>query len=154
MFGTIETITAEDLDAQIASTFRGTFLLTQALLPHLDGDGHIITISTSLTRHMSPGTGIYTASKAALEALSRSLASELGRRGIRANAIAPGPTATDFNGGAMRDSADLRSEIAQRTALGRVAEPSEIADAVVTLASPQMRWVTGERLEVSGGAFL
>lgn len=70
------------------------------------------------------------------------------------NSIAPGPTATDFNDGAMRDNADMRSEIAKHTALGRVAGSAEIGDAAAALVSPKMRWVTGERLEVSGGAFL
>ncbi|WP_156759348.1 SDR family NAD(P)-dependent oxidoreductase [Microbacterium karelineae] len=154
VFGSVEAVTQEDFDAQIGTNLRGTFFLTQALLPLLDGDGHVINVSTSLTRHVSPATALYAASKAAVETLSRSLASELGPRGIRVNSIAPGPTATDFNGGAMRDSADMRSEIAVHTALGRVADPVEIGDAVSALASPQMRWVTGERLEVSGGAFL
>ena len=89
-----------------------------------------------------------------VEALTRSLANELGPRGVRVNAVAPGPTATDFNGGAMRDDGAVRAELAARTALGRVGLADDIGDAVAALASPRMRWVTGERLEVSGGAFL
>ncbi|WP_181276496.1 SDR family NAD(P)-dependent oxidoreductase [Brevibacterium oceani] len=154
VFGNFEAVTPEDFDAQLGTNLRGTFFLIQALLPLLDGGGHVVNISTSLTRHVSPATGLYAASKAAVETLSRSLAGELGPRGIRVNSIAPGPAATDFNGGAMRDNADMRSEIASHTALGRVADPAEIGNAVSTLVSPEMGWVTGERIEVSGGAFL
>ncbi|GAF47729.1 SDR family NAD(P)-dependent oxidoreductase [Rhodococcus wratislaviensis] len=97
---------------------------------------------------------MYSASKAALEVLTRSLAIELGARGIRINAVAPGPSATDFNGGAMRDDPELRSNLAAQTALGRVGEPDEIGDAIAALASDAMRWVTAERIEVSGGSLI
>ncbi|WP_405139434.1 SDR family oxidoreductase [Nocardia sp. NBC_01388] len=63
------------------------------------------------------------------------MAAELGPRGIRVNSIAPGPTATDFNGGSMRDDAQMRQGLAGQTALGRVGEPEEIGDAIATLAS-------------------
>jgi len=153
-FGPVDSVTPQELDALLGTNVRGTFFLTQALLPLLEGGGHVINISTSLTRHASPGTAVYAASKSAVETLSRSLALELGSRGIRVNSVAPGPTATDFNGGAMRDDAGLRAELAAHTALGRVGHPAEIGEAVASLASHAMRWVTGERLEVSGGSFL
>ncbi|MEL5989781.1 SDR family NAD(P)-dependent oxidoreductase [Microbacterium phosphatis] len=154
VFGGIEAIAPGDFDLQFATNLRGAFFLIQSLLPLLDGGGHVINVSTSLTRHVSPETALYAASKAAVETLSRSLAGELGPRGIRVNSIAPGPAATDFNGGAMRDSGDMRAWIAEHTALGRVADPADIGDAVAAMASRDMRWVTGERIEVSGGAFL
>ncbi|GAA2981361.1 NAD(P)-dependent dehydrogenase (short-subunit alcohol dehydrogenase family) [Microbacterium terrae] len=153
-FAPIDDVTPDSFDALLATNLRGTFFLTQAMLPLLEGGGHVINISTSLTRHVSPATAVYAASKAAVETLSRSLAVELGPRGIRVNSVAPGPTATDFNGGAMRDDTALRAELAAHTALGRVGDASEIGDAVASLASPAMRWVTGERLEVSGGSYL
>ncbi|WP_331460931.1 SDR family NAD(P)-dependent oxidoreductase [Arthrobacter sp. zg-Y179] len=114
----------------------------------------IVNVSSSLSRHVSPATSVYAASKKALEALTRSLAVELGPRGIRINSIAPGPTATDFNGGAMRDSEAMRMALSGQTALGRVGEPDEIADAISALVSPEFRWATGERIEVSGGVLL
>ncbi|MWB97542.1 SDR family NAD(P)-dependent oxidoreductase [Agromyces seonyuensis] len=153
-FGMFDEVTSDEFDALVATNLRGTYFTSQALLPLLDGRGHIINVTTSLTRHVSPATSIYAASKAAIETFSRSLAGELGPRGIRVNTIAPGPTATDFNGGAMRDDADLRAELSTRTALGRVGHADEIGDAVAALASSRMRWVTGERIEVSGGAYL
>ncbi|MCK6067697.1 MULTISPECIES: SDR family NAD(P)-dependent oxidoreductase [Microbacterium] len=154
LFGRLEDATVADFDAVIGTNLRGTFFLIQALAPHIGEGGRIINVSTSLTRHVSPGTSLYAASKTAVEALTRSLAVELGPRGIRINSIAPGPTATDFNGGAMRDDPELRSSLAAHTALGRVGRPDEIADAIAALAASELRWMTAERIEVSGGTLL
>ncbi len=153
-FSPLGEIDIEEFDQTFAVNVRGPLLLIQALEPHLADGARIVNLSSSLSRHVSPATSVYAASKAAIEALSRSLAVELGRRRIRVNTIAPGPTATDFNGGAMRDDAEMRRGLGQQTALGRVGEPSEIADAVVALVSSGLRWVTGERIEVSGGVLL
>ncbi|GAB3632406.1 SDR family oxidoreductase [Microbacterium shaanxiense] len=153
-FAPLAEATVADFDLTFAVNVRGPFLMIQAFAPYLSDDARIVNLSSSLSRHVSPATAIYAASKAAIETLSRSLALELGPRGIRINTIAPGPTATDFNGGAMRDNEELRLGLGQQTALGRVGEPSEIADAVVALVSPDMRWVTGEHIEVSGGVLL
>lgn len=154
LFGRLEDATVGEFDALIGTNVRGTFFLIQALAPHIGDGGRIINVSSSLTRHASPGTSLYAASKTAIEALTRSLAVELGPRGIRINSVAPGPTATDFNGGAMRDDPALRSSLAARTALGRVGQPDEVADAIAALASSELRWVTAERIEVSGGTLL
>lgn len=154
LFDRLEDLTPDRFDALVATNLRGPVFLLQAVLPLLRDGGRVLNISTSLTRHVSPGTSIYAASKAALEVASRSLASELGARGIRINTIAPGPTATDFNGGAMRDEPELRSILASQTALGRVGLPEEIADAAAALVSDDLRWLTAERIEVSGGALL
>ncbi len=154
VFGPLETVTIDDFDTVMGTNVRGTFFLIQSLVPLLTQGGRVINVSTSLTRHTSPATSVYSASKAAVEALSRTLAAELGPRGIRVNTIAPGPTATDFNGGAMRDDAGMRQVLAGQTALGRVGEPEEIGDAIATLASEGLRWVTAQRIEVSGGVLL
>ncbi|MEV4020476.1 SDR family oxidoreductase [Nonomuraea angiospora] len=154
LFDRLADVTMDSFDALVATNFRGTFFLIQALAPHLADGGRIINVSTSLTRHVSPGTSVYSASKAAVEVLSRSSAVELGPRGIRINAVAPGPSATDFNSGAMRDDPELRGTLAAQTALGRVGKPEEIGDAIAALASEEARWITAERIEVSGGALL
>jgi NAD(P)-dependent dehydrogenase (short-subunit alcohol dehydrogenase family) len=154
LFGRLEDATVDEFDALIGTNVRGTFFLIQALAPHIGDGGRIINVSTSLTRHVSIGTSLYAASKTAVEASTRSLAVELGPRGIRINSIAPGPTGTDFNGGAMRDDPELRSSLAAHTALGRVGQPDEIADAIAALASSELRWMTAERIEVSGGSLL
>ena len=154
LFAPLGAITADDFDTTFAVNVRGPLFLMQAFLPHLADGASIVNVSSSLSRHVSPATSVYAASKKALEALTRSLAVELGPRGIRINAVAPGPTATDFNGGAMRDSAEMRTALSGQTALGRVGDPEEIADAICALVSPELRWATGERIEVSGGVLL
>ncbi|KAB2970839.1 SDR family oxidoreductase [Streptomyces sp. SS1-1] len=154
VFGALETVTTDDFDSVFDTNVRGPFFLIQSLVPMLAKDARVINVSSSLTRHTSAATSVYSASKAAVEALSRTLAAELGPRGIRVNSIAPGPTATDFNGGAMRDDAAMRQGLAGQTALGRVGEPEEIGDAIATLASDGLRWMTAQRIEVSGGALL
>jgi len=154
VFGPIEEVGVEDFDAVIATNLRGPFFLLQALLPLLGRGSAVLDVTTSLTRHSSPATSVYTASKAALEALTRSLATELGPRGIRILSVAPGPSATDFNGGAMRDEPAFREGLAAATALRDVGDPARVAAAIAALADTDFDWVTGERIEVSGGAFL
>lgn len=154
LFAPLGAVRPEDVDSTFAVNVRGPLLVTQAFAPHLAEGASIVNVSSSLSRHVSPATSVYAASKKALEALTRSLALELGHRGIRVNSIAPGPTATDFNGGAMRDSDPLRETLAAQTALGRVGDPDEIADAICALTSDAFRWATGERIEVSGGVLL
>lgn len=154
LFAPLGAITAEDFDVTFAVNVRGPLFVTQAFLPHLSEGANIVNVSSSLSRHVSPATSVYAASKRALEALTRSLALELGARGIRVNSIAPGPTATDFNGGAMRDSDAVRLALSGQTALGRVGDPDDIADAISALVSHEFRWATGERIEVSGGVLL
>lgn len=154
VFGALEAVTADDFDTVFGTNVRGTFFLIQSLVPLLAQGARVINVSSSLTRHTSPATSVYSASKAAVEALSRTLAAELGPRGIRVNSIAPGPTATDFNGGAMRDDVGMRQGLAGQTALGRVGEPEEIGDAIAALASEDLRWMTAQRVEVSGGVLL
>ena len=163
IFGPLGDDTIDGFDTVMGTNVRGAFFVIQSLVPLLPQGGRVINVSTSLSRHTSPATqsrhtspatSVYSASKAAVEALSRTLAAELGPRGIRVNSIAPGPTATDFNGGAMRDDAEMRQVLAGQTALDRVGEPEEIGDAIATLASEGLRWVTAQRIEVSGGALL
>lgn len=154
LFNPLENASPAEFDAMFGTNVRGTFFLIQALAPFMADGGRIINVSSSLTRQVSAGTSLYSASKTALEAITRTLASELGPRGIRVNSIAPGPTATDFNGGAMRDSESLRDGLSAHTALGRVGEAEEIADAIAALVSHDLRWVTAERIEVSGGSLL
>jgi NAD(P)-dependent dehydrogenase (short-subunit alcohol dehydrogenase family) len=154
LFAPLGAVTAEDFDTTFAVNVRGPLFVAQAFLPHLSDGASIVNVSSSLSRHVSPATSVYAASKKALEALTRSLAFELGPRGIRVNSIAPGPTATDFNGGAMRDDEAMRVALSGQTALGRVGDPDDIADAISALVSHELRWATGERIEISGGALL
>jgi NAD(P)-dependent dehydrogenase (short-subunit alcohol dehydrogenase family) len=154
LFAPLGSITAEDFDTTFAVNVRGPLFVMQTFLPHLSDGARIVNVSSSLSRHVSPSTSVYAASKKALEALTRSLALELGPRGIRVNSIAPGPTATYFNDGAMRDSEAMRVALSGQTALERVGDPDDIADAISALVSHEFRWATGERIEVSGGVLL
>lgn len=133
---------------------KGPFFLTQRLLPLIADQGRIINISTGLTRFALPGFAAYAAMKGAMEVLTRYQAKELGQRGIRVNILAPGAIETDFGGGVVRDNPEMNAGIASNTALGRVGLPDDIGAAIAVLASDGAGWVTGQRLEVSGGMFL
>ncbi|MFG6416855.1 SDR family NAD(P)-dependent oxidoreductase [Roseateles sp. DC23W] len=150
--------TPAQFDALLAMHLRGPFFLTQALLPLLaTGDrtgACILNISSGLTRFSLPGYAAYAAMKGAVEVLSRYQAKELAARGIRVNTLAPGAIATDFGDGAVRDNAELNRFVASVTALGRVGEADDIGGAAATLMRPGAGWITGQRMEASGGMFL
>ena len=131
--------------------FKGVFFLTQALAPLMADGGRIVNLSSGLTRMSLPGYAAYASMKGAVEVLTRYLAAELGGRGIAVNAVAPGAIETDFGGGAVRDNADLNARLASVTALGRVGVADDIGPMIASLLSPDNRWVTAQRIEVSGG---
>ena len=134
--------------------FKGVYFLTQALLPLIADGGRIVNLSTGLTRITVPGYAAYAAAKGAVEVLTRYMAKELGARGIAVNAVAPGAIETDFGGGAVRDNAELNQQFAALTALGRVGLPDDIGPMIASLLGDDNRWVTGQRIEVSGGQAL
>lgn len=130
---------------------KGVFFLTQALLPLLAEGGRIVNFSSGLTRIASPGFSAYSAAKGAAEILTLYMAKELASRGVTANTIAPGAIETDFLGGAVRDMPAYNEAFAGMTALGRVGLPDDIGPAVASLLGPENRWITAQRIEVSGG---
>ncbi|YBV95256.1 SDR family oxidoreductase [Phyllobacteriaceae bacterium JZ32] len=146
---------AETTEAQFDLLFdvhvKGVFFLTQALLPLLADGGRIVNFSSGLTRVSYPGFSAYSAAKGAVEILTLYMAKELGSRGITANTIAPGAIETDFLGGAVRDTPEYNEAFANMTALGRVGVPDDIGPAVASLLGSDNRWVTAQRIEVSGG---
>lgn len=101
-----------------------------------------------------PGYSIYASMKGAIETLTRYLAKELGTRGITVNVLAPGAIETDFNNGAVRSNPDLNAFIASQTALGRTGQADDIGSIVAFLTSEKAHWITGQRIEASGGMFL
>lgn len=133
---------------------KGPFFLTQRMLPLLVDGGRIVNISSGLTRFALPGYAAYAAMKGAMEVLTRYQAKELGARGIRVNILAPGAIETDFGGGVVRDNQQVNDFIASNTALGRVGLPNDIGAAIALLLEDGNGWITGQRLEVSGGMFL
>ncbi|MDO8209545.1 SDR family NAD(P)-dependent oxidoreductase [Conexibacter sp. CPCC 206217] len=154
VMGPFEQLREADFDALVDVHFKGVVFLTQALLPLLADGGSIVNTSTGLTRFTAPDIAAYAAMKGAIEVLTRHLAQDLGARGITVNTVAPGPIGTDFGGGAMRDDEQVRSVLAGHAALGRVGEPDDVGGAIAALLSSGNRWVTGQRIEVSGGTHL
>jgi len=146
---------AETTEAQFDNLFdvhvKGVFFLTQAMLPILIDGGRIVNFSSGLTRVAYPGFSAYSAAKGAVETLTLYMAKEFAGRGITANTIAPGAIETDFLGGAVRDTPAYNEAFAAMTALGRVGVPDDIGPAIASLLGPDNRWITAQRIEVSGG---
>lgn len=144
--------TEEDLAGLVAIHLTGPLLLTQALLPTLVDGGRILFTSSGLTRFtLLGGYGAYAAVKSAVETLARYFALELGARGIAVNTIAPGAIQTDFSGGVVRDDPDVNAAVAGMTAMGRAGLPDDVGAAVATLLAGGTGWITGQRIEISGG---
>ncbi|MCR8722952.1 SDR family NAD(P)-dependent oxidoreductase [Frigidibacter sp. ROC022] len=142
---------AADLDRMTEVLWKGPYRLTQQLAPRLADGGRILMITSRTARKTKPGMSVYGPLKAAVEALVPYLAAELGPRRITVNAVAPGAVATDFNGGRLRDDSTANARTAATTALGRVAEAGDIGGAVADLLTGRFHWMTGERIELSGG---
>lgn len=149
---TIEDMTVADFDALFAVNVRAPFFLVQQLLPIL-GEGSSIVLLSSLAAHASVGTlSAYAATKGAIDTLVKHLASALGERGIRVNAVAPGVVETDMSSFAKTDAG--RDFTLSLQTLKRVAQPADIGDAIAFLASDAARWITGDTLRVDGGSKL
>jgi NAD(P)-dependent dehydrogenase (short-subunit alcohol dehydrogenase family) len=147
-FGGIE---KAEIDRLVAVHFTGVVLLTQQLAPMIADGGRILNISTGLTRQANPVYAVYAAMKSAVETWTVYLAKALGPRGIAVNVVAPGATATDFAGGAIRDDDGYRGMILPTVAMGRIGEPDDVGAAIAAVLDPRMAWVTGQRIEASGG---
>jgi NAD(P)-dependent dehydrogenase (short-subunit alcohol dehydrogenase family) len=146
--------TEAQFDSLVDIQLKGPFFLTQALLPLIADGGRIVNVSTGLARFALPGFAAYASMKGGIEVLTRYLAKELGPRGISVNVVAPGAIETDFGGGVVRDNAQMNAGIAAQTALGRVGLPDDIGGVISMLLQPGNRWITGQRIEASGGMFL
>lgn len=143
--------TEEEFDSMVDVHLKGVFFLTQRLLPLLADGGAIINISSGLARSAMPGTAAYAMVKGGIEVFTRSLAVELGARGITANTVAPGAVATDFRGGALRSNPGVQKMVADMTALGRFAVADDVGPVIAALLSDDNRWIVGQRIEASGG---
>lgn len=150
-FAMINETTEAQFDGLFDVHVKGVFFLVQALLPMLADGGRVVNFSSGLTRVSYPGFAAYSAAKAAVEMLTVYMAREFGARGITVNTVAPGAIETDFGGGLVRDNADVNAQFAQMTALGRVGLPDDVGLMVANLLDEGNRWVTAQRIEVSGG---
>jgi NAD(P)-dependent dehydrogenase (short-subunit alcohol dehydrogenase family) len=147
----LATITEAEMDALYNVHFKGVLFLTQKLLPLMNDGGRIVNISSGLARFAMPNRIGYGSIKAAVEALTRYLAVELGPRRIAVNTVAPGAIATDFSGGIVRDNPQVNKAVADHTALGRAGLPDDVGPVIAALLSDELGWVNAQRIEVAGG---
>ena len=147
-------VTEAEFDQLVDIHFKGVFFLTQRLADRIADGGSIVNISSGLARMTMPNRIAYGSVKGAVEVMTRYLAAELGPRGITANVVAPGAVATDFSGGVVRDTPAYQEKIAEITALGRHAVADDIGPVIAAVLGDENQWVTGQRIEASGGVHL
>jgi len=144
---------SEDWDQVIATNLTGVFRISKACLRRMlkERRGRIINVSSIVGATGNPGQTNYAAAKAGLVGFTKSLARELGSRGITVNAVAPGFIDTDMT---RSLTAEQRDTLQAQIPLGRLGSPEDIASAVLFLASPQAAYITGETLHVNGGMYM
>jgi 3-oxoacyl-[acyl-carrier protein] reductase len=153
-FAPIEQVTAEHFHKQFDLNVLGLLLTTQEAVKHFDASGgSVINISSVVSAAALPNAAVYSATKAAVDAVTRSLATELGPRNIRVNSINPGMVETEGtqSQGITHTDSNFRRQVEATTPLGRIAQPRDIAPAVVFLATPEAAFITGQTLFISGG---
>jgi len=151
-FAPLEQVTPEHFHKQFDLNVLGLLLTTQEAIKQFGpGGGSIINISSVVATSAPPNASVYSATKAAVDAVTRSLAKELGPRKIRVNAINPGMVETEGVHAAGITESDLRKQFEAQTPLGRIGQPRDIGPAAVFLASEESSWITGETLHIAGG---
>lgn len=145
----IKDITDEELNRQMDVNFKGVFYALREAATRLENNGNIINLSSVTTQTINKGYGIYTASKAAVEQLTRSFAKEVADKNITVNTVSPGPTDTElFTNGKSEDVINIA---ASKSVFNRLGTPEEIADLVVFLAGPDSKWITAQNIGSNGG---
>jgi 3-oxoacyl-[acyl-carrier protein] reductase len=151
-FGSLEEITEESFHRQFNVNVLGLLLATQEGVKHFNpAGGSIINISSTTTSITPAATAVYTGTKGAVDAITRTLAKELAPRKIRVNAINPGMVETEGVTAAGYDQGEFRKQVEAQTPLTRIGRPDDIAPAAVFFASDDSKWITGEILRVAGG---
>ncbi len=151
-FSPLESLTEEHFHKSFDLNVLGLLLVSQAALKLFDSSGgSIINTSSVVSTLAVPNGAVYSGTKGAVDAITRSLAAELGPRKIRVNAIRPGMVETEGLHSAGITESDMRKQIEAQTPLGRIGQPQDIASAAVFLASADSSWVTGETFLISGG---
>ncbi|MFC1411937.1 SDR family NAD(P)-dependent oxidoreductase [Streptacidiphilus sp. N1-12] len=138
-------------DASLATNIRAPYFLTAALAPAMvaKGSGSIVNVSTMAAKVGMPGLSVYSATKAALESLTRTWAAEFSPAGVRVNTVAPGPTRTEMVLAAMGEEG--AQQVAKTTLLGRLATPREIAEVIFFLATDRAGYLTGATIAADAG---
>ncbi len=151
-FAPLESICSEHFHKHFDLNVLGLLLTTQEAVKYFGpSGGSIINMSSFAATSAPPKTSVYSSTKAAVNAITRSLAQELGPRKIRVNAVSPGVVETEGLHAAGIVGSDFQKQIVAQTPLGRISQPHDVAPAVVFLASTDSAWITGENLIVSGG---
>jgi 3-oxoacyl-[acyl-carrier protein] reductase len=151
-FMPLEQVTEAHFHRQFDVNVLGLILAAKEAVKHFGAEGgSIVNISSVASTAAPPNASVYSATKAAVDAVTRSLAKELGSRRIRVNAINPGPVETEGFKTAGLEESDFRKQVEAQTPLGRIGQPQDIAPAAVFLASEDAAWITGETLHISGG---
>ena len=147
----LEALSEEEFHRHFNTNVLGLLLATQEAVNHFDDGGSVINIGSAVTELNPPNSVVYTATKGAVDAVTRVLAKELGPRKIRVNSINPGVVETEGTNAAGFVGSEFEKQIIAQTPLGRIGQPDDIAPVAVFLASDDLRWVTGDMLVVSGG---
>lgn len=151
-FAPLENVTVEHFHKQFDLNVLGLVLAAKEAVKHFGPEGgSIVNLSSVVATQGVPNASVYSGSKAAVEAITRSLAKELGPRHIRVNSINPGVVETEGLHAAGIAESEFRSQIEAQTPLGRIGQPQDIAPAAVFLASDDSAWITGESFYISGG---
>lgn len=152
-FAPLENVTAEHFHKQFDLNVLGLVLTTQEAVKHFSpAGGAVVNVSSIVSgTFAAPNGSIYSATKASVDAVTRSLSKELGSRNIRVNAVNPGMIETEGLHASGITESDMRKQIEAQTPLGRIGRPQDIAPAVVFFASDDASWITGESLYITGG---
>lgn len=151
-FMPLEGVTEEMFHRQFNTNVLGLILATQEAARHFGQEGGtVINISSVASTATPPASAVYSATKAAVDAITQVLAKELGPKKIRVNAINPGPVETEGFQSAGFSGSDFEKQAIAQTPLGRVAQPADVASVAVFLASSDSDWITGETIRVTGG---
>jgi 3-oxoacyl-[acyl-carrier protein] reductase len=150
-FGPLEQVTEEHFHKQFNLNVLGLILTTQEAIKQFPATSSIINLGSVVGTSPAPNAVVYSATKAAVDAVTRSLAKELGARKIRVNTISPGMIETEGVHAAGFAESDFRKQIEAQTPLGRIGQPNEIASVATFLASADSGWITGETFHVAGG---
>lgn len=151
---TVEATTEEQYDAALDLNTKGVFFMCQHAIPRMVEGGRIINLSSMASLRVTAAGVPYMVAKAALNAMTRYLASELGPKGITANAICPGPVKTDLLQRLLENIEGFEEHLIDMTAVPRLGEVKDISDFVMLLLQPGSSWVTGQIIETSGGHML